>query len=85
MLNSIDGILPLEIMPITIILILIDIMVLFNSNFKIYIFEEGFNFLTDLHSLKDKLDILSSGKQTVLLLNTLKMMINLWKARRPLS
>lgn len=33
--------------------------------------------LTDLHSLKDELDIVSSGKQTVLLLNMLKMMINL--------
>lgn len=45
----------------------------------------GFHLLTDLHSLKDGLDTLSSEKQTVLPLNKLKMMINLWKARRALS
>lgn len=67
---------PLEIVPIGINLILIDRMVLFNSKFKTIFLKGGFHLLTDLHSLKDKLDILSSGKQTVLL-NMLKMMINL--------
>lgn len=76
MMNSSDGILP-SIVPISIILILTDRMVLFNSKFKNLFFEGGFRLLTDLHSLKDELDIVGSGKQTVLLLSTLKMMINL--------
>lgn len=64
-------------MPISIITILTDRMVLFNRKFENIFFKEGFHLLTDLYSLKDELDILSSGKQTVLLLSTLKMMINL--------
>lgn len=32
------------------------------------------------YSLRDGLNVLSSGKQTVLPLNKLKTMINLWKA-----